>query len=199
MRSLKPIYEEILSYAVMLRTDNTDKGLLQGFNKLVSYVATKESYKGVHTEVFKIVEFELLKTFDIDLLKSEVRDWFTETIEYANLIPVFHKVRYNKILKETEEVYNQLGKVAPTILITDKQSQRLMVKLYKRLGKNVIYNVVVSDIMFYHIALLNAHLYNIPAMILHADPNVHTIELQSPNWNTANVWDPAITTKGLEL
>lgn len=168
------------------RKDSIEKG----YDRLISYIANEIGVPGVMTEAMTVNELNWLKlNFDINLLKSETRDFLTESLEQTNLITPVLRYRFNKLIEEKIDEINAIEQELPMVLFLPRQASRLMVETFNMVEDSCIYIVIEPDLLQYRISLINKALFNIPSVHLNVDDTVHSIELDSYNWVYLDNWN----------
>lgn len=167
--------------------------------KVLSYIAMNLKISGVCTETMTLENLKYLEEHcDYNMLKETPFDYFTPVLERLQLIPKSPsgtKVNIQKELALHKEEVAHLSK--PVLqLILPKYTNQLLVASFLEYNDSAIYAVVEPNIILYRTLLITGTLYSIPAMVLNADPLIHTINMESPNWSFVNKWEG---TSGIKL
>jgi hypothetical protein len=137
---------------------------------------------------------ELLQLYDAALLRSECRDdlgsFYNE--RFSDQSNVAHWAMERRQGNRLEPYVDSLEPEHPdSILITEVGSGAILLKTHKKVPDAKLFGVA-TDLGLYRIALSNCAMHNVPALILHADPCLHELDLGDPNgkfnWQYANRW-----------
>jgi len=139
--------------------------------------------------------WEALEEIDLDFLYAVKEDMIGRFIfeEYPAVLPDNYPYQY------PSEIKAKLDRILPHA--KEEQIDRfidpcggsggLMIELHNRMGKKAILYMAEPNVILYHVALINASIFDIPARILHANEHLHDVSESSPNWAHANQWTPS--------
>ena len=139
------------------------------------------------------VSDKLNELFDAKLLKEGTEDDLG-TLYLLVGLPEPSRIKLPDLVKMDMEIIMRGTKkhegMPLPMYFTQVDTGRNILYAYDKLGKDAIYYGTETDLRLYRIALLNMHLYDVPAHILYADPDKVDTSIGSKNWRQANVWEP---------
>lgn len=138
--------------------------------------------------------WDLLEEIDLEPLAKIKEDVIGRFIfeEYPGVLPDNYPYQY------PSEIQAKLDRILPNAVETGIDrfidpcggSGGLMIELYNRKGNQAILYMAEPSVILYHVALINASMFDIPARILNANEHLYDVSETSPNWNHANQWTP---------
>lgn len=173
--------------------NNVDSGdIAKAYMKVLSYVAITIKVPGVCTETMTLDQKAYLEeNCDVSALNINLVDHFTPVLEKLRLIPVPDKPIIRNLYSQLHDFYNQTSSLPKPIItkILPQYTNQLMFEAFKLFNLNSIYTIVEPELLIYRTLLVNAKLFEIPALVLNLNPIVFNSDIHSNNWDYANLWD----------
>lgn len=182
----KMIHESLIG--IQERTnDCTLRGALE---TLVSYASMKAGVTGSAIDGISVpTSFWLKNNFSIKILQEEIDDHFMNVMEDLGFVPFADHQNMKKISANIMRAIRQCKDTPLMPLFLPPQMSRMMLMTFEKLGDEAVYIGVEPDILLYRIALLNNKLFQLPGILLNADPELHSLTPGCKNWEFVNVWE----------
>lgn len=164
----------------------------EALNKVIDYIAI-ESLAGTKASVGLKTDtlYYLDSVIDIDELKESKMDFLGNCYRkiYKNEKTLKEFVNYDKIVSDI--VSNDFPS---PVYIDDIGTGFEAVELFNKVNNGFLIYGVSRNITAYRIAVLNAHLFDMPLFVMYLDERVKIsnidLRLTSRNWEHANRWTP---------
>jgi hypothetical protein len=172
---------------------------LEAFEILLQFIAYKISYEpGIPSPSLKLDLFNEVNTIvNTDTLSFDGWDWLGEFAKElgfefgGNKLYAASREKIEESAEKIVEYFRNLETPKPhRFLDALCASGRMMIALHAESDGDLIIYAGEPDLILYRMALLNAKIHGVPAVILHADYRRHDLAPNSPNWKYANLWNP---------
>lgn len=165
----------------------------EAYDIMVRWIAVHTGFEiqlftdGIQKEAYETLQ----NVFDLELLQSEKHDWFGDLMVKEGIIPSIASqedadVKMTKALDGIDFT----EAMPKAVLIRNAWTGRDIFAGYKLTGDGALFFAMEPNKRLYQAAILNMHIHNIPAQILHADSRVVDASIASENWRQSNLWNP---------
>jgi hypothetical protein len=160
----------------------------EAFCKLLDWCAVKIGIEGVHSSMKYTTSDKLKELIDLELLKKTTNDWFGLVYESV----------FNTQIKSLDECIKTIEshKIIETdgfpksILFQTAETGRLILASYIKHDDSLLLYGLETDLLKYHIALVNIRLFNLPAFVINIDEQEgKDFTTSSENWKLSNYWN----------
>lgn len=177
---------EMLLDCVKIMEEGGKYPSVEAFERLLEWIAVQIKLPsgieecGITTSAIKVETAEQLdRTLDIALLRLEIGDHLRQA---AQELGILEAPAISMMTPTTAETTH------PAVLDAEAGSGTYLVDLFKQHGRSYLYYGASTNLLEYRMALVTMHLYGVPSMILKAAAESHVLDIDSPNWESANMW-----------